>query len=598
MDRQNRAEFGQSRLTRRQALGAAVWTGAGFVAAAAVGCGKSTTTSSGSTSGQAVQPSAAAARTQAVNSVIGRTGVDAATEQPALGGTLNWYVTGNPPSLDPHRSASSITYGYNSAVLSRLFRYKNFFDVAQSNNKEIEPDLAASIEAVDAATWTVKLRPGISFHNIAPVNGHPFDAEDVKASFIRVLDPKSANRGSLAMIDPARIEMPDKNTLVFKLNYAYAPFPKLLASGLYSWILPREANSGDYDPAVKSIGTGPFTAESYTPDVAAVFKKNANWFEKGRPYIDGVKWAIVPDPAQRLAQFTAGNIDFVSVPPEDLDTMRQQNPKAELISNWDPGDGILYFQLGEAGSPFQDIRIRQAMSLALDRTAYGKVMLQDKYTLGFNVSQTMGKWALRMEDLPADTTQWYKFDLQKAKQLFEAAGGSNLDIKVIYPVPNPREPWLGTAGELVYNMLKALPWKNLNFVRIDYNKDWIGGGKGKIYGNYPVDEVPWWGLMSRADVDEYIYGYWHSKSTTNLGKLNDPRMDGMIDKARAIVDEEERRKAYLEIQRYLAAQMYSVAGMPNGLTYTMVNPRVRNYTLGDGSGLGASNWSRLWLRGG
>src|SRR5206468_2081608 len=141
------------------------------------------------------------------------------------------------------------------------------------------------------------------------------------------------------------------------------------------------------------------------------YKKNPEWFDKGKPNVDAARLAIVPDPAQRLAQFTAGNLDALNVPIDDLDTMKKQNPKAEVIANWDPGDGHVYFQLGDPKSPFQDIRLRQAVSLAIDRATYGKVTLKDQWVQGFNVPQTLGKWALRMEGLSDDIAQWYRFDL-------------------------------------------------------------------------------------------------------------------------------------------------------------------------------------------
>src|SRR5581483_10253397 len=144
-----------------------------------------------------------------------------------------------------------------------------------------------------------------------PVNGHALEAEDIKQTYLRATSSVNVNRGSLGMIDANSIQTPDKQTVTFKLNYAYAPFAHTVASGVYGWILPREVASNAYDPAKALIGTGPFTLESYTPDVALVYKKRSDWFEKGKPYIDGVRMAIVPDPNAALAQFTSGNVDYI-----------------------------------------------------------------------------------------------------------------------------------------------------------------------------------------------------------------------------------------------------------------------------------------------
>ena len=589
-----RGDLWDRRYGRRAVLRGAALAGVGLAGAFALACGGGGASQPAAPAG----PAAGAAPTgqvgQAAASLIGRSG-SRPTEQPRRGGTLNWYMNGNSPTFDHHRSNSQLTFLPISPVLSRLYRFRVAWDVAEANNRAVEPDLAASIESPDAVTWIVKLRPEARFHDIAPVNGRAVDAEDVKATFTRALAPENPNRGLFAMVDPARIETPDRHTVIFRLNFPYAPFIKLISTGYYSWVLPREAVAGEYDPARKVIGSGPFMMESYTPDVGVTYKRNPNWHEQGRPYIDGAKIAIIPDPAQRLAQFTAGNLDFLSVPIEDVETMQRQNPRAEVIKNWDQGDGQIFFQLGDPNSPFQDIRLRRALSLAIDREAYGRVMCNNQYILGFWASQTLGKWALRMEHLPPEVARWYKYNPQEARQLFEAAGGTSLEVRMMYPIPNPREPWFGTAGEMVFNMLKALPWKQFSFVRVDYTRDWIAGGKGKWYGNFPSNEILWYGIQNRDDIDLYLYSFFHSKSASNTFRLNDPKLDAMIDRARGILNEDERVQAYLEAHKYIAEQMYGVAGMPNALIYQMVQPRVRNYLIGDGAGLGTSVWSSLWL---
>jgi peptide/nickel transport system substrate-binding protein len=565
--------------------------GASVAGAAALAC------RTGPSGGAGSQPAGQSTKGQATSALIGRNGTDAKGETPVTGGIFNYYLSGNPASLDPHLNVSVNTIYTVSAVLSRLFRFKGAFDVATSNNKDLQPDLAVSAESPDATTWTIKLRPDAKFQNVAPVNGHAVEPEDIRQTFIKALAPASANRGQLSMIDPAKLEMPDKTTLVFKLNYPYAPFQRLLTSGVYSWIMPREAVAGAYDPAKKIIGSGPFIFDSYTPDVGITFKKNPDWFEKGRPYVDGVKVSIIPDAAQKMAQFTGGHIDWLNVPStNDVPTMTQSNPRAEVIRNWQPGDGIMYYPMGEPSSIFQDIRIRQAASLAIDRDAYGKALLDGQFIQGFNVGQTMGKWAVRMDDLPADTQQWYKFDLPRAKALMQQAGGDKLSTKMIDPAGAPPDPFLGQSSEVAYSMLGALPWK-VTYLKVDYNKDWINGGKGYGYGFLPPEMMAWWGLSTRTDIDEYIYGFWHSKSTGNISKLNDPALDGMIDKARTIVNDDDRLKAYKDIQLYLLAKNYSLTGNPNGIQYALVQPRVRNFLQGDPHGVGTTNWSQLWLKG-
>ncbi len=579
-DQRTRSPGQRRRYPRRAVLRGAGIAGVAWSGATLLACSGNSTT----------RPTSPTTRT------AGRTSTQAPAGTPRPGGTYTWYVNANPPVLDPHRTSAVTTMTTVSPVMSRLLRFKSRADVEAGYNRETEPDLASSVESPDALTWTVKLRPGVTFHNVAPVNGHALEAEDVKASFTRALDAKNPNRGSLTFIDPTQIQTPANDTVVFKLAFPYAPFPKLVASGVYGWIFPREALAGTYDPAKTLIGSGPFLFDSYTPDVALTYKKNPAWFETGRPYLDGARRAVVPDAAQQLAQFTAGNLDEVSVARENVASMRQQNPKAQQIAIRDQGGPLIYFQLGDPASPWQDIRLRQAVSLAIDRDAFAKVYAIDRWQPSFNVPLNMGKWAVTLKDLPADTAQWYKLDLPRAKQLLAAAGAGTMSLKLLMPTPHPRDPYFKAAAETIRGMLSALPWQ-VNLVYIDYNKDWVGGGKGVRYGNFPGDSIVMTGIEGRTDVDEYLYGWWHSKSTSTISHVADSTLDGLIDRARGLLNEDQRVQAALDAQKYLAAKLYAAAGTPSGFDYTFVQSRVANYTTGDSYGVGTGTWAQLWLQG-
>jgi peptide/nickel transport system substrate-binding protein len=590
MTSEERGENYWSRRHSRRAILRGVAGGLGVAGALLAGCGRQTSTSSSKPA-----PGSGGA---APNQLIGRTG-SRPSGQPVTGGTFNSATGGNPPTLDPHRASSGATADANSPVLSRLLRYKPDWTVQGANDSNLEPDLALSVESPDAITWTAKLRPGVKFQNVAPVNGHPVETEDIKQTFLRALDAANPNHGSLDMIDGANIQTPSADTVVFKLRYAYAPFSRTLASATYSWILPREAVAGTFDPAKKIIGSGPFQLDSYTPDVALQFRRNPDWFETGKPYVDGVKVAIIPSAAQQLAQFTAANIDaLTNISQDDLPSVKSQNPKAELITSWGPGDGQIYFNLGDTSSKFRDIRIRQAISLAIDRSALSKIAFDNACVPTFYAPQSLGKWALKMEDLPPDTAQWYKFDLARAKQLLKDAGGDTMTVKMLSPTPYPpsgEAPSFHAMREAIYNMLQPLGWQ-ISLVTIDYNKDWVGGGKGVRYGNMSPDSFVFGGLEGRSEIDEYIYGWYDSKSSTNLSHLKDDALDSMIDHARTIVSEDARVKAYVDVQQYIAKQMFSVAGNPNGLSYLMLAPRVQNYLNVSSHSGGTSTWSNLWLQ--
>ncbi len=562
------------RLTRRSLLaGAAGSTGALLLAA----CGNRS---------NAPQPSAAPSRT-------------AANQTPKQGGTFNVSQIATPPTLDTQRSTSGNIGNAAGAVLSCLLRFKTGADPMVAENHDTESDLALSVESPDAVTWTVKLRPDAKFHNIPPVNGHAVEAEDIKATFTRALGSENPGRAALDMMDLAQIQTPDKQTITFKLKYPYASFTGKMATTAYSSIFPREVLAGGYDPAKTLIGSGPYILDSNTPDVAYILKRNPDWFQKGRPYVDQIRWGILPDQAQVQAQFTGGHLDLVGnlegvpVSPNDVPTYRQQNPKAQVIKSDPTAPQDLYFQLGDPSSAFQDVRLRRAFSLAIDRDSLKKAVWNNDAEQMFQVHLDMGKWALHANELPADTAQWYKYDPANAKKLLDAAGATDRQFKLLYIVPFQGPEYVKVALA-VANMLSSAGIKIVP-VQVDYTKDYFGGGKGIRYGNYDKDSVVCSGISALDDVDDYIYNYFATGATQGLSRLHDPDLDAMISKARTQVDTNARVKAYKDIQIYIADKMYTVAGLPEPYAYNLVAPRVQNFQYSGTHGYATESFSKLWL---
>lgn len=559
--------------SRRSLLSRSAAVGGGLAAATFLGCSTSRKSSSSSASGAA--------------SASGSSGT------PQLGGTYVGALAANPPTLDPHATSSAYTFSILGLAMSRLFAFKTGPDKSTFENYQVIPDLALTAESPDAVNWTLKLRPSVNFHNIAPVNGHPVEAADIKATFQRALAPGGANSAPFDAIDPNQIQSPAADTVVFKLKYPFAWLPELLAYS-YSLIVPREAGAG-YDPAKTVIGSGPFIMDSFTPDIGATAKKNPNWYVKGQPYIDGVKYGIVPDPATQEAQFTAGNIHDISLPlgSQDVDSMKRNNPKALVLQTLGANGYYIASQLRDPNSPFQDIRVRKAVSMSLDRDALGKTTIGAGYYLQPVFGRIWGKWALHMEDLPANTQQNFKYDPQQAKQLLQAAGADKLTIQFDETKPQPvGQAFYGTA-EGAYNFLTALPWK-ISLTVIDYNKDWVGGGKGVRYGNFGNDTLVLAGLEGAANIDEQMYDHFYGTSGKNVTGIKDLTLDSMIDKARTVVNEDDRVKAYKDIQAYMADKIYGINGFAGGFGNQFVQPEIRNFSAG-GNLLGTDNLAKLWI---
>jgi peptide/nickel transport system substrate-binding protein len=515
---------------------------------------------------------------------------------PRAGGTFNTAVNVNPTSLDRFAASQLASNFTNSLVMSRLFRHKSAPDTAVSLNQEIENDLAISAESPDAVTWTVKLRPDAVFHNIAPVNGHAVEAEDVKDSFIRAITlPNSLARANLSMVDPNQIETPDKSTVVFKLKQAWGPFQQTLSGSSAASIFPREALTGAYDPAKKVIGSGPFILDSYTPDVALVFKKNSDWFDKPRPYIDGVHCAIIPSAAQQLAQFTAGNLDELSIDQNNLDAARHNNPKATVVTAPYPNSYEIYGHMDDPSAPFSDIRIRQAISLAIDREAIGKAVFSGEYHNTGAVGPILGKWALPPDQLGSGS-QYFVYNPAEAKRILAGSGMVDQLHKFVYP-PVAYGPQFDTIAQMLNPMLLAVGFKTA-LVTVDYNSQFIGAN-GIAFGHYDTDIVVQglllWGGTS---AEEGIFNTVTPGHGPDHSRVSDPTLTAMATKMIGLVDENERLKAAQDIQRYVAQKLYYVQGIPTGDTHTLVQARVQNYCYSintTNSTAGTETYAKLWL---
>jgi peptide/nickel transport system substrate-binding protein len=561
----------RSRLSRRNllastAIGLAIAGGAGLVA-----CGN--------------RPSNKTANTGAGNVL----------DTPQPGGTFNGVLSYDAP-LDPQKASAS-PQQVIGGVMSRVFRFKTGSDPNSFADHDVENDAGVSAESPDGVTWTIKLRPDVQFQNISPVNGHTLEAEDVRASFVRALDPATGNpnMGSLNMIDAHQIQTPDKQTLVFKLNYPYAPFQRTLASPAYSWIFPREILSGGYDPARTVIGSGPFLFESYTPNVAYTYKKNPAWFEKGRPYVDNLRVSVIPDPAQQLAQFSAANTDELLLTVDQLSAAKQQNPKAIVLKALDGRPSSIYFQFFDKSGPFQDLRVRQALSMAIDRDALSKAIYNGESVQPIFVPAYMGKWAVKVQDLPASSQQYFKYNPSEAKKLLEASGTTNFQFKFAYIVNSSfSTPVYIKQSEAVANMLNTVGIKT-SIVTQDYIKDFIGGGKGSRQGYFDKDTMVFHNQAGFTEADEFIFSYFHSKSTSNSERLSDPTLDSMIDSERTIVNQDERLKAIQDIQKYIASKMYVVSTI-GAFQYIALQPHVHNYNYTNSLGLETETYAKLWVR--
>jgi peptide/nickel transport system substrate-binding protein len=560
----------RSTLSRRRLLGAG---GAGLTATAFAAC----------STGRHGHPAAK----QAPSSAPG---------QPRSGGTMRTALTLNPASVDPQKIKGASSHFVASCVMSRLFRIGSGSDPSVALSQPLENDLAVSAESPDAVTWTVKLRPDARFHNVAPVNGHLVEAEDIIASFKRAITlPGSLEAVYYTMVDKDQIQAPAADTVVFRLKYPYGPFAHLVAQNANGWIVPREALAGSYDPEKALIGSGPFLFDSYTPDVSATFKRNPNWFEQGRPYVDAIQAVIMPDLEQQLAQFTAGKLDELWPEINNVDSAKRENPKALEVRAPSQVGYQIYGHMDSPSSPFQDIRVRQAISLAIDRDAIGKVVFNGVFHKNA-VMSSVGQGALAPDQLGA-ASKYYQYDPAMAKKLLQESGAADQFEALIYPAAN-YGPQFEKIAQMVNPMLNAVGFKT-QLVALDYNRQWVGGGKGAAYGFYPNNQLViqiWFGAADPADYVEL--GSLLPDGASNHPRVNDPQLTDMVTRMRATADDKARLQMAQDVQRYIADKMYYIASLPTGDEDILVQPWVQNwcYDIGGPEGaLGTETYAKLWL---
>jgi len=307
----------------------------------------------------------------------------------------------DPVHFDPHLTIHFKTNTTLSFAYSTLVRYKVGIDVPPGTFT-VEPHLAERWEQPDDTTYLFHLRHGVKWHNKPPVNGRELVAEDVKFPYDRCLSEKgNADRHLLEAVP--RVEVVDRYTVKFVLKEPYVWLVDVLANPRSMWIIAPEVVQpfGDLRKPESVIGTGPFMLERYEPNVKTVFKRNPEYFLTDQPYIDGVEWLVLEDESTGLAMYRTGQIDagpwhWWVVRQTDLEALKQSHPKLvyqDVVSNV---TGAIYMRTDQP--PFNDVRGRRAISLAVDRQGViDAVYLKGQPTPA--IAPGLTEWSLPIDQL-------------------------------------------------------------------------------------------------------------------------------------------------------------------------------------------------------
>jgi peptide/nickel transport system substrate-binding protein len=300
---------------------------------------------------------------------LGQAAESSSAQQPRSGGELVFAVGELPPSFDGHRET---TFGMLHPVAPH---YSTLLRFDPQNYPKIVGDVAERWSfSRDGLTATFTLRKGIKFHD-----GTPLTARDVKASYDKIIFPPegvaSARKASFAMVD--KIEAPDDATVVFRLKHIAASFLANLASP-WNFIYSAERLKKDPRWYEKNIlGSGPFIFGEHVAGSHWTGKRNPNYFMAGRPYLDGFRAVFIRDTAPRVAAVRSGQVivEFRGFNPAARnDIVKALGNKATVQES--PWACNILVALNNEKKPFNDVRVRRALNLAIDRNEASKALSQ------------------------------------------------------------------------------------------------------------------------------------------------------------------------------------------------------------------------------
>jgi peptide/nickel transport system substrate-binding protein len=474
----------------------------------------------------------------------------------------------DPPHFDPQLTRNFMTMTTLSFVYSKLLRHKVGPGVPPGTFA-LEPDLAERWEQPDDTTYVFHLRKGVRWHNKPPVNGRELVADDVKFTFNRFLTVKgNPERHLLEAVE--RVEVVDRYTVRFVLSEPYAWLPHKLANALCMWIVAPEVveKYGDLKRPESAIGTGPFTLERYEPHVKAVFKRNPNYFRPGQPAVDGVEWMIVEDDSTGLAMYRTGQMDagpwtFWAVRQQDLETLKKSHPR--LVYQDVLGNMVHAISLRNDQPPFTDVRVRRAISLAIDRQALIDAVWVRGEASGA-VPRGLREWSLPVDQL-GEGARYYRYDPQEARRLLAEAGYGGGFKTQLTATPGYGQDFIDGV-QLVIRYLKDVGI-NAELKLQEYGAYIATTIRGKFEGmTLGPFAIAW-------DPDDALYGPYAPEQPRNRGHVVDPKLTAMIKEQRRLRDPDARKKLIVDIQRYLAEQQHYVC-LVSPMYTTSWPPYVKN----------------------
>jgi len=448
-----------------------------------------------------------------------------AADAPVQGGTLIWGHSETTQNLDIHQTGTASTLRILENVHSALFTV--------DENLRIVPALAERYEqSADGLTYTFKLRAGVTFHD-----GSPMTAQDVKYSFERVKDPATGAVSFEVFSDVAAIEAPDDLTVVIRMARPYAPFPSRLAENSAGAIIPK--GSGDIQ-GTAPIGCGPFkfVRREFGNEVELA-RFDTHW--AGPAYLDRIIAREITEPTVRLTGLRTGELHLINDVPADRMAQIRSDASLNLLTwiplNWD------FVNFNKNFAPFQDVRVRQAFDLMID-----KEMLLEGALWG--EGQLTASPSFPSSEVYDTTLQNRAQDIDRARALLAEAGYAPGALAIVFKVTT-NYPYHVQAAQIMLEWFRAAG-VNARIEQLTFS-DWLS--QVWTQKDYQITMMNFFTLW---EPDRLYYGNWHSQGAFNYRNLNDPTLDAWLEEARRTTDNATRIDLYKKVQRRIFDEAYDV----------------------------------------
>ena len=451
------------------------------------------------------------------------------------------------------------------------------------------PHLAESWDTPDPLTIIFNIRKGIRWQNKAPMNGRELTADDVVFNFQRLL-----GLGDFAEAGPSpfthqrppgeSVTATDRDTVVIKLAEPNsAALGQYLGQGLTYINAPEVIKEhGDVKDWRNLVGTGPYSLTDWTEGSSFTLQKNPDYWKDDEkypgnrlPYIDEIQGLFIAEEATYIAGLRAGNIDFLGFPVgvsditsvEVLKSLQKNNPEIVLQPWWDRSETT--FVLDAIKPPFDDVRVRRAMQMAIDlegidRDFYkGTSVWQPQGIVG----EAMKGWFIPFEEWPEEVKSGYRYDPAGAEALLDEAGyprgtdGTRFKTTLNLPA----------ALDLGYSELAATYWAEIG-VDVEINP-LDGAANAAARRDRTWEGLLWQPLSWNGDPIGFVFNMVHSSSHEELHGIRYPELDALLDAAQATTSEEERQRLVKEVDMYTMENHWWIWG-PKAGKYMVNQPWV------------------------